>query len=329
MIDFAQFRHFSMGLATAVSLALSTAFPAQADTEFNEEGQPIAFFSPTDGRYPAFREAFFSVPRPIVVLDPVVIGNPEQYPENTTVEQIGPDKVRIQLRGLVFDVLADMVADNKADIKEVRIESNYRGTLAIIELDSADGTRGHPFREALQAGPTEALRPYPFGGRFDLDDIELRIQSGFNALTVTATNVNEKSATAQLAVRATVNREEMRYDIEADISNSVNIELYNPILVYINDPSVTPHNVHQQYAEINGHRVGLRIIDGQLQLDRPIIGLNKTPPDGMPNLVNVAGDPDHFHIRYGTHEAVFSWSYTSMVGPDQRTPIVKNGQGPD
>ena len=185
------------------------------------------------------------------------------------------------------------------------------GALAPVPLETVNDVRSHPYFDASSLELNKALRPYAFKGRFDMGERELQIHTGSNSINVAATNVNEGTGTATLSIRATVNREEGKYDIDIDVKNSMDHELYNPILVHINDPTVTPANVDTAYALLNGKRVGLRIIDGQLQLDRPIIGLGRvTPPDAVPNIVNVVGDQDRFHVQYKDQEAVFTWGYT-------------------
>ena len=141
---------------------------------------------------------------------------------------------------------------------------------------------------------------------------ELQIHTGTNSINVTATNADKSTGTAALSIRATVNREEGKYDIDVGVRNSMDDGLYNPILVHINDAEVTPDNIDTAYALLNGKRVGLRFVGGQLQLDRPIIGVGRsTPPDTVPNIVNVVGDAYRFLVQYKSHEAEITWSYTS------------------
>lgn len=305
-------------MGTALSIFIGLLAVARAEVGFNNEGDPIAFYSPSDGDYPAFRDGFFSVPRPTVVIDPVIFGNPEEYPDHTTIQQTGPDEVRLRIRGTVYDFLADMVADRRADIRQVRLAASASGWSREVGLSASNMQERHPFRQYYDTKPAleAALRPYPFAGRFDSGEIELQVHTGYNGISVAATNVNDVTGTSTVGITATVNRDERRYDITAEARNSPDVGLFKPILVYINDPSVTPQNVGGRHATLNGARVGLRIIDGQLQLDRPIIGLNSDPPDEIPNLVNVVGKPDHFAIRYGEHDVVFTWSYTSEHHPD-------------
>jgi len=287
-----------------------------AETGLNDEGDPIAFVAALEGRYPAFDEAFFSVPRPIVVINPVVFGNPDRYPDNTTIQQVGPAEIRVRVRGTVFDFLADMVADNLADIEQVRIYSHASETIATVPLQSADSRVGHPFGESFDDSPVaDAVRPYPFAGQFDFGEFALPINTGYNGISVEALNLNKTSGTATLNITATIDRQKGSYDITAKVSENIDAGLYNPILVYINDPEVTTKNYREKHALINGHKVGLRYIGGQLQLDRPIIGINHSPPVPIPNVVNVVGDPNGFMIQYGEQKSEFGWSYTGMTRP--------------
>ena len=67
----------------------------------------------------------------------------------------------------------------------------------------------------------------------------MQIHTGHNSINVTATNADERTGTAALHIRATVNREEGKYDIEVDVRNCMDEGLYNPILVHINDAEFT------------------------------------------------------------------------------------------
>ena len=299
---------------------------ANAEVGLNEEGDPIAFYAPLEEYYPAFDRASFSVPKPLVVIHPVVFGNPEDYPDHTTIQQVGPAEVRIRIRGTVFDFLADMVADNLADIKQVRIYSHGSGPIATVPLQSANSGVEHPFGEFFdQSSLANAIRPFPFAGQFDFGEFSLTINSGYNAVSVEATNLNESSGIATLSIKAEIDRQAGRYDLTAEVSADLDEGLYNPIVVYINDPEVTIKNVTSKRARINGHEIGLRFIDGQLQLDRPIIGLNHSPPVPIPNVVNVVGDPSGFLIEYGSWVAEFGWSYTANV-PSAEEPLLSASQ---
>lgn len=272
----------------------------------------IAFFAVIDGEYLDYGESSFSVPRPLVIIDPVVLGSSRNYPNNTTVEQIGPDRLVVRITGRVYDFLADMVADHHADIREVTFTSSVYGHLAPLPLQPTGDGRSHPWFDESSLDRNHAMRPYAFQGRFDLGEQELQIHTGYNGINVSATNMNEGTGTATLNIKATVNRKEGKYDIEVDVRNSMDAELYNPVLVYINDPEVNPDNVDFAYALLNGKRVGLRFVGDQLQLDRPVIGVSRaTPRDNVPNVVNVTGDPDRFVVRYKDHESELTWSYTS------------------
>lgn len=299
-----------------------------AETGLNNEGDPIAFVAALEGRYPAFDEAFFSVPRPIVVINPVVFGNPDKYPSHTTIQQVGPAEIRVRIRGRVFDFLADMVADNLADIEQVRIYSHASGMIATVPLQLAEGEVGHPFGKSFDDSPAaDAVRPYPFTGQFDFGEFTLPINTGYNGISVEALNLNNTAGTATLDITATIDRQKGSYDVTAEVSEYIDAGLYNPILVYINDPEVTTKNYGEKHALINGHKVGLRFIDGQLQLDRPIIGINHSPPMPIPNVVNVVGDPNGFLIQYGEHKSEFSWSYTAMTRPAARPLLRKSTVG--
>ena len=299
---------------------------ANAEVGLNDEGDPIAFFAPLEEYYPAFDEASFSVPKPLIKIHPVVFGNPDEHPNHTTIQQVGPAEIRIRIRGVVFDLLADMVADNRADIEQVRIYSHASGPIATVPLQSVDTLTGHPFGEFFDDSPVaEAIRPYPFAGQFDFGEFTLPINNGYNAISVEATNLNKSTGTATLSITATIDRQAGRYDLTAEVSENIDEGLYNPILVYINDPEVTKENYTKKHVRINGHKIGLRFVEGQLQLDRPIIGITHSPPAPIPNVVNVVGDPSGFQIEYGDRVAEFSWSYTAKAPPVE-SPILAGSQ---
>jgi hypothetical protein len=154
------------------------------------------------------------------------------------------------------------------------------------------------------------MRPFAFAGRFESEVLTLRLASGSNSVYVKAVNVNGKSGFSNLDIDATVNREEHRYDIEAEIEHQTDPGLVNIVLVYIEDASIDQSNVGDAVATINGTRVDLKFVDGQLQLDRPIMGISGVPPKGIVNLVQVTGTPNRFVIEYKGAREIFRWSYT-------------------
>lgn len=294
--------------------------PAESmgSTDTPEGDIGIRFFSPFDGMdVTEIGSGSFSVPRPIVVLDPVVIGSIDGHPRKTVVEQVGPDLMRIRISGSVFDSLADMVADGQADIRQVTLHPVAGGAISVPVEAIAPAEQGrvapHPFAEELARHPSlaAAVRPYPFAGRFESPVLTLQISTGFNGVYVEATNANRGSSGSTLDISASIDAERTRFEIMAEVDNRAQPGLFVPILVYIEDPTVSADNIDSMSATINSTVVGLRSIGGQLQLDRPILGVNREVRGPIPNLVHVVGDPDHFVISYKGINARFDWSYTA------------------
>ena len=286
----------------------------------NEPAPNIRYFSAmSDGDVTDIGESSFSVPYPIVVIDPIVFGDPETHPGKTGIKQIGPDQYQIRITGTVYDFIADMVQGDLANIRYITLTHAVLGAVARVPVipineNQKDGLSSHPLKDefATMPGLIQAIRPYPFVGRFASEVITLPISNGYNGIYAHALNIIGREAVSGIRISATINREKMRYDLEVELDNKIDIGLFNPVLVYIEDSTVTPENIDRMRADINGATVGLRFIDKQLQLDRPIMGVNHTPPFRIPNLVNVIGDPDHFTIKYKGTESVFRWSFTGM-----------------
>jgi len=288
---------------------------ALADNKLSNDSIHFSFFSPMNSEFTDISESSFSVPHPIIVLDPLVLGNIEEHPGKSVIQQISADQYTIRVSGTVYDFIADMVANRQADIHQVSLVSESMGTIAVVPVkalnpDEQNTIEPHPMADRFTPSMFRAMRPYPFAGRFESEPITLPISSGYNGIFAKAVNVNQGYSVAGIRINAKVNREKMRYDIEAKLRNLIYINLVNPVLVYIEDPKVNKDNVDKVHASINGTKVGLRYIDGQLQLDRPIMGISRTPPERIPNLVEVTGEPDNFVIQYRNAEAVFNWSYT-------------------
>ena len=69
----------------------------------------ITYFSPmSDGDVTEMGESSFSVPNPIVVINPIVFGDPEKHPGKTVIKQISADQYQIRITGMVYDFIADM-----------------------------------------------------------------------------------------------------------------------------------------------------------------------------------------------------------------------------
>lgn len=290
----------------------STAF----SDEKNKDAIEFSFYSPWEDVPHSFNESSFSVPQPIVVLDELVMGDVDKHPGKTVIQQTGPEQLKIRISGRVYDSIADIVAGGKADIHKVKLVSSTGGTIATLPV-----TASIDKEETLSISPTkeeqdgffmlESMRPYPYVGRFESKVITMPISSIFNDIHVEAKNISGKQGISTIAIKSKVNREMKRYDITAELRQSDDEGLVLPIMVHINDPSVNQSNVDKVHATLNGSKVGLRIIGGKLQLDRPIMGVNFTPPKSIPNIVNVAGNPNKFVIHYKDVKTEFNWSFTA------------------
>lgn len=301
-----------LGLVLAVVLAAPQRF-ARADDDVK-----ILFVAPSHGPEPmSFNETSFSVPRPIVFLDPLVFGDPTGHPGKTVLRRSGPAEYQVRLSGTVYDFIADIVPEGRADIREVEILGTSTGPRATVPVralprseQAAVPTNEYVEQMAKMPPAFERLRPFAFTGRFESEVMTIRLGTGYNGIYAKAVNVNGKSGFSKLDIDATVNREEHRYDVEAEIEHQIDPGLVNIVLVYIQDASIDERNVGDAVATINGTKVGLEFVDGQLQLDRPIMGISGVPPRDIVNLVQVTGTPDQFVIEFKGARETFRWSYT-------------------
>jgi hypothetical protein len=257
------------------------------------------------------------VPQPVVFLDPLVFGDPAKNPGKTVLRRRGPDEYEVRLSGTVYDFIADIVPSGRANISEVKLQGTSGSPRTSVRVSalprSLQGSvPANEFMEAVARMPAEfeRVRPFAFAGRFESEVLTIRLASGSNTVYAEAVNVNGKSGFSNLDIDARVNREEHRYDIEAEIEHQTDPGLVNIVLVYIDDPSIDGSNVGDAVATINGTKVGLKFVGGQLQLDRPLMGISGVPPRDIVNLVQVTGSPDHFVIGYKGAREKFEWSYT-------------------
>jgi hypothetical protein len=299
-------------------LALAFVIAASQHAAAEEERVRIQFVAPFQGPEPiSFNESSFSVPRPIVFLDPLVFGDPSAHPGKTVLQRQGPSQYRARLSGTVYDFIADIVPDGQANIRSVKLSGAAGRPDVVVPVRALPRSAQYDvppneFLTALRRMPPQfaGVRPFAFTGRFESDVITIPLQSGHSGVYAEVVNANGKSGFSKLDIDATVNREERRYDIEAEIDHQTDPGLVNVVLVYIRDPSVDESNVRTAVATINGTNVGLKFVDGRLQLDRPLMGINGVPPAGIVNLVQVTGEPDHFVIGYKGVRETFRWSYT-------------------
>lgn len=290
---------------------------ALAENKAGESNIKISFYSPMNDAILSFNEDSFSVPQPLIEIDELVIGDPDKHLGKTVIQQISADQFKVRVSGSVYDSIAHIVAGGKADINQVTLESSSMGTIATLPVTATSNEGEVPIESLTKEEQDDllyfkAINPYFYAGRFESKVITMTISTGSNDIYVKAVNINKKYGVGGIQIKAKVNREKKRYDITAKLRKMSNDNgLVNPILVYIEDSTVNQSNVDKVHATLNGTKVGLRIINGQLQLDRPIMGVNFTPPESIPNLVNVTGNPDKFVIRYKDVETTFNWSYTA------------------
>ena len=288
-------------------------------------------------------EAFFSSPRSFIVFDPVVFGAPEDHENRTTIQVLEPDedmarqllemhageeipaeaydspmvqkmlsqlsgiRYAIRISGTVYDELADLVPDSLAAIDSVTLSSDAGPdvVVAVTKLEPVEAPN-HPAGFPYQ-------RPFPFAGRFETEPIEAHLLTGVNNHHVTVTNAANRSTGASIRISdpgsETANGEPLEVELEP---SSLELGMTNPVFVLINDESVDETNVTEAFATINGHKVGLKIAGGRLQLDRPLIAIAHRPPTGAINVVQV-GSPDaldHFTITYKGVTKQLTWSYS-------------------
>lgn len=297
-------------LMTAVAFSEA---PAQ-NTSSMFASKFFKFYSPYSSMEPSsLAYANFSVPGPVVILDPLVIGMAKDRKNKTVIQQGEDGNYWIQVSGTVYDPIADIVPDGKGNIKTIAI-GGWDGITIPVETIPPEEQHTVPqneiSEEQLSDQATKLFSPFPFVGRFKSELIRLPISGlGHNSLAVHVKNVSGKEGVSSITFEATIDQAIPKIS-KAQINNQVDFGLFDPVLVYIDDPEVNPDNVHQAKALLNGIEIGLKYVDGQLQLDRPLLGINQDPPKGIPNLVNVTGNPSEFLIEYKGYKQVLSFGYT-------------------
>lgn len=259
----------------------------------------------------------FSVPIPIVKLDPVVKGKIGDRSDRSYIE-VNEKKgfATLQLSGTVNDPIADIVAKGRADITKVAVyytdfECQERKDVVKLKVNRDE--------------PPSSFRPFPFQGKFKTKPFKMPLNIGSNSVLVEAVNFLGREGNDSTAIE--VGKAEMRVEVvngEQRLAigslSDVTIEpadhdrdkgLVNPILVLIKDSSVTKKNVHKMRATINRQPVGLRFVDEKLQLDRPIMGLAMEIPLWIPNLTQCDANPGSSVVTYRGVTEELSWSFTA------------------
>jgi len=220
--------------------------------------------------------------------------------------------------GSVFDILADDIANELGNVRNVSLHAKSSlgavgGYMPVQAVPFADQrtVAPNPYQVSFDEEPAyfQPLRPFPFAGRFesepvlidDLYDIDIALwavgvlgQAGHASIEVEIENITHND-----------------FHIEATIAEPYPGDfLYQPMLLHITDSSVSDQNVADQKALVNGVETGLRIIDGQLQLDRPLFASYKEPSQVLPNLVQIPGDPGAILVVYKGEKLRIVWGYT-------------------
>lgn len=256
---------------------------------------------------------------PVIILDPIAYGGPEEYTNRTTIQKLNFEQISIRVSGSVFDVLSDGIADKKGDIGYIMIWADsllgnitQRVSVTPISAPNQKAVTPHPQQEFLNAQPEIAklLRPFAFAGRFQSEEIVIDVAHFYNqSLSVSASNASNEMGFANIDLSYKVNASKTDFEVIAETEDNSEF-LYSPIFVHIKDRSITQSNVNNGSATINGEEAGLRFIDGQLQLDRPLFGVYMQPKKNIPNIVQVKGEPDSIKIEYEGQSVELSWGYT-------------------
>ena len=200
-----QYADYQADVAAQAAQTVQTRQPGPADEKLR-----LSFIEPLESDKPlSYPESRFSVPRPVVILDPLIVDVPGDHSDKTIFRRTGPFSVQARLSGTVYDLLADSVADDKADIRSVKIqEISYVAPFNVpvrkLQRTQFYSIPPNPWADELAQGPprvVEALRPFAFVGRFEtpLMDVELNGGSDLRFM-VEAVNADGESGYANLEV---------------------------------------------------------------------------------------------------------------------------------
>jgi len=256
---------------------------------------------------------------PIIALDPIVIGNVEDHPGKTVLQKIGNDQIMLRVSGSVFDILADGISDGAANVQRVHLNvksslgrANSHMAVQAVQLEEQETIAPHPYLDTFEEDPAyfQPLRPFPYAGRFESEPVLIEDLVDID-IGLWAVGVLDTSGHASIEVEIE-NETHDDFDIRAAIEEPYPGDFYyEPMLLHISDSSVTEHNVTDQKALVNGVEVGLIILNGQLQLDRPLFASYKKPNQVIPNLIQVPGEPDAIYVEYKGETLRAVWGYTS------------------
>ena len=256
--------------------------------------------------------ADFSRPRPIVTLDDI---------QRSDIRIEGNTGI-VTVSGSVRDAIADIVEGSRANIEKVFIE--------YIDPRNNDGgimtTTAIEVRAGADAGSTSSLKPFPFTGQFEAEiafpatsDILITVRaenvagnSGYDSFNVIVSNgevevmgVDGGPPTIVVAYGDTRVNNVENYA-------STGLGLFNPVRVFLGEAG----NDRPAFATFGGNEFEIVEYDGQLQLDRPFIGLAIEGPFSAPNIFDVLANEESNILEYDGDESELSWAYTAHSPPN-------------
>jgi hypothetical protein len=251
----------------------SNAFFAGNPAQYNEAQQPTVTFVNSAGSTIQLSTSC-SWPRPIVNLNNIVLDD----------ISLAGHTASFSISGNVTCPIADIVADNTADIHQVNVE--YRGDDGSMQSVPVNVTRS-------LTEPTSTLRPYAFRGTFSTT-VHVPLANGDTYVDVKAVNCLGTWSCASVTIHCT--SLDVAYDNNGGITgwsidhiDNVAISscsdpgYVNPIRAFISDSSINSSNVGGASANWLGSDFGLKIVDNQLQLDRPVMMVTCAVPSGIKN----------------------------------------------
>ncbi len=264
--------------------------------------------------------SFRTVASPYIELDPIVYGAPEDHPGKIAIQKLGTDQLKFRVSGTVFDMITDSIPSDKRLEKKVIImaDSLYGKVSAGAPIISIDREfqitqTPHPAQTYFDENPDieEVLRPYPFAGRFESEEIIIDINTfSTQSIVLMTNNATNELGFATIDLEYEVDAANSDYELSVDVRDNSEFSVH-PMLLHIHDPAVTEENIHNARVIVNSKEMGLRYIDGQLQLDRPLYGIFKAPIGGAPNIVQVHAQPGSFFIEYKDKTLELKWDWVN------------------
>ncbi len=252
----------------------------------------------------------FSNPYPEIILD-------EIKQQDLTVSG---EIASVRLSGRVKSSIADIVDHPTAKISRIHIE--------YFEPASSDGGVTSRLIEVAveqdSSEPKTSRRPFAFKGSFSTT-AKIPLWAGDIEVAVRAENLIGNSGYDSFTLHVTTGEDEIDSDDEGfsaprvlGITNHENTGpgLVNPIRIFIVDHTVTEANVASQVSLFGGREFKLKIVDKQLQLDRPVMALATEFPSDIPNLIQARGVTEPTVLEYKNYIRDFFWVYTTHSPPN-------------